>query len=178
MAAPIPTAGTPPYLGGAPTSINQIIWAPARIPTTFTASVQSGDRSQGQVVGTATMALPLIIDYTMGDFSLTIQFPPNSFLYLVSVDGLIPFTFNAPTIRLGRTVGGAEIMAVNNLISEVYVATIPVGSTRRNQNVLGSLPFPGDVGVLPPWQASLTVAGNAGTSTAGMGLVSILYGRQ
>ena len=172
MASPVPLAGIPPAFGSTPISINQIIWAPARFPTTFTASVQSGDRSQGQVVGTGMLALPVIIDYTMGNLSLTIQFPPNTFLYAVSITCLVPFTAaTAPTVQLGRTAGGAQILAATSL-SEVARSVV-------NALVMGSLPFPGDTGVLPAWQASLTVAGNAaGASTAGSNLVAIIYGRQ
>ena len=172
MATPAPTAGIPPSFGSTPTSINQIIWAPARVPTTFTASVHSGDYSQGQAIGTGMLALPVIIDYTMGNFSLTIQFPPNTFLYGVSITGLVAFTaVTAPTVQLGRTAGGAQILAATPLSAAARSVT--------DAPVIGSLPFPGDTAVLPAWQASLTVAGNgAGVSTAGSILVAIIYGRQ
>lgn len=169
-AIPVPLAGIPPSLGTVPTSINQIIWAPARIPTTFTSSVHSGDRAQGEAVGTGMIALPVIIDFSMGNFSLTIQFPRNTFLYGVSITGLIAFTAaTAPTVQLGRTAGGAQILAATPLSLVAHSVT--------NVPVIASLPFPGDAGVLPAWQASLTVAGNAGTSTAGSNLVVIIYGR-
>jgi hypothetical protein len=117
------------------------------------------------------LALPVIIDYSMGNFSLTIQFPANSFLYGVSIEGLIAFTAaTPPTVQLGRTAGGAQILAATPLSIVLRSVT--------NVPVIGSLPFPGDTGVLAPWQASLTVAGNAGTSTAGSNLVAIIYGRQ
>jgi hypothetical protein len=172
MTAPIPLAGIPPALNATPTSVNQLIWTPARVPNIFTSSFQSGDKSQGQVIGTGIIGLPLIVDYTMGNFSVTLQFPPNSFLYAVSITGLVAFTaVSAPTVQLGRTAGGAEILAATALSKVLRSVT--------NAPVIGSLPFPGDASVLPAWQASLTVAANgAGANTAGSNLVVILYGRQ
>ena len=169
---PIPLAGIPPALNATPAGVNQLIWPPARVPNIFTSSMQSGDKSQGQVIGTGLLALPLVIDYTMGNFSLNIQFPPNSFLYAVSITGLVAFTATtAPTVQLGRTAGGAEILAAAALPKTLRAVT--------NTPVLSSLPFPGDASVLPAWQASLTVAGNAaGANTAGSALVAIVYGRQ
>jgi hypothetical protein len=172
MSAPIPVgAGLPPYFGSTPTSINQIIWSPSRVPTTFTSSIQSGDRSQGQVVGTAMMALPFILDYSMGNFNLPIQFPPNSFLYMVSITNLIPFTGAVlPNVWMGRTATGDEIMVVTPLSNVPHAV--------QNVQVESALPVPGETGVLPPWQARFWVSSNVGTSTAGSALIAIIYGRQ
>jgi hypothetical protein len=168
-------AGIPPALKATPTSIKQMIWSPpARVPNIFTSSFQSGDQSQGQVIGTGIIALPIIIDYTMGNpANLPILFPPNSFLYAVSIQCLVPFTaVSVPTVTLGRTTGGAEILSAQTMSKVLHSVT--------NTPVLSSLPFPGDTGLgLVPWQALLTVAGNdAGLNTAGSNLMVILYGRQ
>lgn len=169
--APAPAAGQPtpfavpmpPPLGKTPTSIKQMM--PNSSSTTtrathFTGPVVCGPPPGSTAVGGAAICtLALQLDYSMGNFSLPVQFPPGALLlWAISIE-YAAFTA-APSISLGRTSGAADILAADALgLTADATQIVPV---------TGALPFPWEtVTGGAPGQAFLNVTGNTANTAGG-----------
>src|SRR5579864_7905958 len=114
-AAPIvtPFAGSlPPLLGKAPTSVAQMQRnLPGSKGAHFTGPVVSGPASGGQVSGAGACALMLSLDYTMGNFSIPVAFPPGSFIYSWLSVCFTPFATGPVAFTMGSTSGATDIFS-------------------------------------------------------------------
>lgn len=152
------------YLGKTPTSINQILLSGGAKATHFTGPVVSGN-SAHEVLGSALLAMAISVDYTMGNFSLPIQFPTDSLLlYFVTM----PYAAFAggtgdTQVQLG-TASGRNDIATANGFGALHTITI--------NPVQGTLPFSVDPN---PFQCWITV--NNEGNTAGKGVVLLTYAR-
>lgn len=161
----------PPTLGKTPTSINQLLPTNpyGTKATHFTGPVVSGPTPGNPlgVEGVAQLNFACQIDYTMGNFTLPIQFPTNSFLLSVTTVEYQVFSPNvtAPSISLGSTSGAADILAAT---------VIPAGTVTTP--IAGQLPLWTAVSPQVPFQAFLSVAGNTGNTAGGLFLL-ITYAR-
>lgn len=152
-------------LGGTPTSLAQIRLAPygSSRPSRTSGPLTSGP--MGGTVGSALLALPLWIDYSMGNFSLPVPFPPGSILLWVQMTTYAAWAGGTqnPTVALGTASGLHDIFGP---------AAFPAQHVMELAPMTGTLPFATDPN---PWQAWLTIAGFANTS--GAGFLSLIYGR-
>jgi hypothetical protein len=172
--APIvtPFAGSlPPLLGLTPTSVAQL---QRNIPgvkgSHFTGPVVSGPApGAGAVSGTGACALTLLLDYTMGNFSIPVAFPPGSFIYswlsvcfapFVPAAGPLPVAFT-----MGTTSGATDIFNNGSFGSALG---------ELDQNITGSLPLWNAVSPQVPFQAWLNVTNNTG-GPAGQGLIALFF---
>lgn len=156
-----------PILNQTPNAINQILLAPYANsrPSRTTGPLMSGPIGMGQVTGSALLALPLWVDYSMGSFSLPVQFPPGCILLWIQMTTYADWAGGAqsPAISIGSTVGTSDIFGPDEF---------PLQHVMILQPMIGTLPFATDPN---PWQAWLTVDGYANTS--GAGFLSLIYGR-
>jgi hypothetical protein len=157
----------PPF-GKTPTAINQIVAnAPGIITTQFTGPVVSGQINMGTVPGLALLALPILVDYSMGDFSLPIQFPPQSMLLWAATMVYNSFTGSSgptdTTFELGTAAGRNDILTADGMG--------PIHTTAIHP-IQGTLPFAIDPN---PFQAWLSVAQSG--NTAGSGLIVLIFAR-
>lgn len=166
-APPIPAelASNPPLLGYTPTSINQIILSAGQRATRFPGPLVCGRQSDPYVPGAALLSLPLLVDYTMGSFSLPMQFPRESVL-LWAVN-MVYASFAGGTqdtsFQLGTGSGRNDILAADGFGAIHTTGIVPV---------TGTLPFEIDPN---PFQAWLTVTGYG--NTAGSALLILLFMR-
>ena len=158
-----PKGGPPPLLGKVPTSAKQLTFQPTVMPTRFTGPVLSGGKDE-VVVGSAMLQLPLWIDWTMGNFSLPIQFQRGSMLLWIVQMAYAPFNGSQSTsVALGTNQNGAQIAAADGF--DVY-------HNIKIRQCTGTLPFAIDPN---PFQCWITV--NNYGATAGSGVVLIGYAR-
>ena len=159
----------PPLLGKAPTTIQQLLAPLGAKATRFSGPVVSGGvPGSATVAGSALCALILRVDYTMGNFTLPILFPADSILLWCTQQAYTAFTGGTldTTFALGRTSGGAEILAATNM-GALHAAAI--------EPVISSLPLSSDAPTFTPFQAYLTVAQSG--NTAGQGVIVIIFAR-
>lgn len=165
----------PPFLGKTPTSVAQL---QRNIPGTkgshFAGPVVSGPApgapyplTAGQnphVAGAAPCALSLLIDSSMGNFSIPIAFPPGSFVYSWLSVCFTPFATGPLVFTMGTTSGASDIFGGGSFGSALGEV---------DQNVTGSLPLWNATSPQVPFQGWLNVtANNAGT---GQGLIVLFY---
>jgi hypothetical protein len=161
--------GAPPLLGKTPTTVQQLLANFGGKATHFTGPVVSGGTpGAATVAGSALCALMLRVDYTMGNFTLPILFPADSILLWCTQQAYTAFTGGTldTTFALGRTSGGAEILAATNM-GALHAAAI--------EPVISSLPLSSDAPTFTPFQAYLTVAQSG--NTAGQGVIVIIFAR-
>lgn len=157
--APVQTAAVPmpPPLGKVPTSIKQLVPSNGLKATHFLGPVVSGPPPGSAGMGGAALdVLALQLDYSMGNFSLPIQFPPGAVLLWFAASQYQAFTAE-PDVALGRTAGAGDIMAAT-----------PLPAAPDNQIyqpiLAGALPFPWETN---PGQAFLNVTLNTGNTAGG-----------
>lgn len=164
-----PDPGTAPtHLGRAPQSINDLMYPGTQQGPLFQGPIASGPAPGVHgAVGAARLTLCLLIDSTMGNFQLPIQFPGGSFITGVNAVMLEPGLMTA-LITLGTQVGQGDI------------CTIPlpaVGATLDPPPpVLVQLPMWSATSPRAPFAAWLNVSGNP-VSPAGMAILLIDYVR-
>jgi len=156
-----------PPLGHTPTRIQEILVNAGAKATHFSGPIVSGfptaNHMSQQAAGTAILACALRIDYSMGSFSLPIQFPHDAILLWAVSVGLTAFSGGAaPTLALGSAASGADILAATT-VGAAGTAITPV---------TGILP---PASATHPFQAYLTLT-NAG-STAGSAIILLLFAR-
>lgn len=160
--------GAPPVLGKAPTTAKQIVLAPLDVVTRFSAPILSGEKG-GVVIGSAVLQLPLMVDSTMGDFTLPIQFQPGSIvLWMVKMtyrafNGTDTGSPRQTAVSLGSSPGGGEIIPQNGF---------DVLHTLTTQTAAQTLPFAIDPN---PFMGYITVKQFG--ATQGQGVVLIGYAR-
>lgn len=165
----------PPFLGKTPTSVAQL---QRNLPGTkgshFGGPVVSGPTpgspypltagQNPQVAGAAALALALLIDSSMGNFSIPIAFPPGSFVYSWLSVCFTPFATGPLVFTMGTTSGASDIFAAGSFGS---------AGGEVDQNITGSLPLWNAVSPQVPFQGWLNVtANNAGT---GQGLIVLFF---
>lgn len=157
----------PPPFGKTPTDISQIIYAAGAQATRTAAPIVSAPIGMGQVPGLALLALPIYIDYSMGNFSLPMQFPPQCMLLWAATLVYASFTGSAgptdTTFQLGTASGRNDILAADGMGPIHTTAIHPVE---------GTLPFAADPN---PGQCWLTV--NNQGNTSGSGVITLIYFR-
>jgi hypothetical protein len=160
------TGSTRSILGHIPKSLAELLLAPyaSNRPSRTTGPLMSGPVG-GQVVGSALLALPLWIDYSMGNFSLPVQFPPGSVLLWIQMTTYAAWG--------GGTQNPAVSIGTANGTSDIYgPIAFPAQHVMTLQPMTGTLPFATDAN---PWKAWLTINGYSNTS--GAGFLSLLYAR-
>lgn len=165
-----PLAGTlPPLLGKAPTSVAQLQRnLPGAKGAHFNGPVVSGPApGASQVAGAAPCALALLVDYTMGNFSIPIAFPAGSFVYSWLSVCFTAFATGPVVFTMGSTSGASDIFAAGSFGS---------AGGEVDQNITGSLPLWNAVAPAVPFQGWLNVTGNTG-GPAGQGLIVLFYVR-
>ena len=169
-AAPQAAAFPPPALGKTPTSIGQLAPKPpiGAKATHFSAPISSGPTpGSAAVAGAAVLTLTLTLDYSMGNFSLPIQFPVDSLLlWAALVESATAFTA-PPSVSVGMTNGAADIVAATPLAGAGKTAWVAA---------TGQLPLEGAVSPQVPFQGWINVTAN-GANTAGFGYVVLGYAR-
>jgi hypothetical protein len=178
-AAPVVTpfvGSLPPLLGKAPTSVAQM---QRNIPGTkgshFTGPVVSGPSpgapypftagQNPQVSGTGACALALLLDYTMGNFSIPIAFPQGSFIYSWLSVCFAPFATGPVAFTMGTTSGATDIVSGGSFGAALG---------ELDQNITGSLPLWNATSPQVPFQGWLNVTGNTG-GPAGQGLIVLFF---
>lgn len=117
--------------------------------------------------GTPILTTTLSVDYSMGNFTVTTQFPPDSLIISFAGVTAVPFTAS-PTFQLGRLSGASDIISGG---------TFPApGGPITFQPATGQLPLWDATGLQRPFQAFLTVNGNTG-GAAGLGFILIQFVR-
>jgi hypothetical protein len=155
--------GPPPLLGKAPTAARQLTFKPSVPVTRFTGPVLSGSKDE-VAVGSAMLQLPLWVDWTMGSFSLPIQFQPGTMLIWVVQMAYSPWNGSqSASIALGTNQNGNQIIVPDGF-EDIHLVKI--------RQVTGTLPFAIDPN---PFQAWITL--NSYGATAGSGVVLIGYAR-
>ena len=153
-----------PILGSTPTSIQQILLAPfgSNRPSRVTGPMMSGPKG-GLAVGSALLALPLWVDYSMGSFNLPIQFPPGSILLWIQMTTYAAWGGGAQNtaVSLGTASGRTDIFGPDGFPAQHVMELLPM---------TGTLPFATDPN---PWQCWVGVNGYSNTS--GAGFLSLLY---
>jgi len=161
-----PAGIVPPLLGKTPTSLNQIL--PSLLGAKGTHHVgpviSGGTPGSGVAQGSALCALPLQIDYTMGAFSLPIQFPPDcQLLWAIS----LVYTAFAGTgdlsYQLGIAPNGATVLAAQ-VMGAIHTSAL--------HPVTGTIPYGNDPN---PGLIYFTAVPNG--NTAGLGIVTLIYSR-
>lgn len=162
--APVALASFPP-LGYTPTNVKQIFASVGPQATHFSAPVVSGPVPGSQAVpGAALLSLTLRLDYSMGNFTIPIQFPPNVILLWTAIAVQTAFTGGTQETAfvLGTTSGGSDIL--------------PVQAIAGAAGSMEIVPISGLLAPPPaanPFTAFLAVS-NYG-NTAGSALVTIMY---
>jgi hypothetical protein len=157
----------PPLFGKTPTSISQILASTLGSKGThFTGPVVSGGTpGSGVAQGSALLALAIQVDYTMGAFSLPLQFPADALILWATT--LVYTAFAGGTgdtsFTLGKTTGAADVLAAHNMGALHAVSIVPA---------IGTLPLPSDAN---PGQLWINVTPNG--NTAGQGIIVLLYMR-
>ena len=164
------TLGWPPApLGKTPTGINQLFPTYGPKATHFTGPVVSGPPA-GSTIGVAggdVCALVLALDYTMGNFSLPIQFPPDAILLYAALNEPVAFNTAQPSVSLGS----------QTALVDVLPATVfPGGGKNVQASAAGVIPPPGSVAPVVSGQVWLNVTLNTG-NTSGLGLIVLGYAR-
>lgn len=117
--------------------------------------------------GSANLTAGFWVDYSQGDFTIPIQFPPDSLIGAIGAATAVAFA-SAPTFQIGRTSGGSEIGG----------GSMPApGGPLTFIDATGQLPLWGAQDATPPlvpFQAFLTVAGNTG-GAAGLGVILVQF---
>ena len=168
--APIvtPFAGSlPPFLGQAPTSVAQLQRnIPGAKGSHFTGPVVSGPApGKPEVSGVGACALTLLVDYTMGNFSIPVAFPAGSFIYSWLSVCFAPFAVGPVAFTMGSTSGATDIFS-NGSFGAAH--------GELDQNITGSLPLWDAVLPAVPFQGWLNVTGNTG-GPAGQGLIVLFF---
>lgn len=117
--------------------------------------------------GTPLLTTTLSVDYSMQNFTVTVQFPPDSLIISFAAVTAVPFTAS-PTFQLGSLSGGSDILTGGTFAAP--------GSPINFQPATGQLPLWNAIGLQVPFQAFLTVNGNTG-GTAGLGFILIQFVR-
>jgi hypothetical protein len=171
----------PPGLGKVPASVSGL-QPPLPIgskATYFSGPLMSGSIPQkatagypnasfAPVGGAALLTMALAVDYSMGNFTVPVQFPPDSVITGVAEVIAVPFTGTPPKFQLGTTSGAADIVAATAFPATAGPTTFAAAA--------GQLPLWGSTTPKVPFQASFTVTLNTG-STAGLALVLIQFAR-
>lgn len=166
----MPFAGSlPPFLGKTPTSVTQL---QRNLPGTkgahFNGPVVSGPGpGKSEVAGVGTCALTLLLDYTMGNFSIPIVFPSGSFIYSWLSVCFAPFATGPVAFTMGSTTGATDIFSNGSF---------GAANGELDQNITGSLPLWNVVSPQVPFQGWLNVTGNTG-GPGGQGLIVLFYVR-
>lgn len=171
-ASPIitPFAGSlPPLLGKAPTSFAQMqSKLPGTKATHFMGPVVSGPATgKNEASGTGAQALTLLLDYTMGNFSIPIQFPIGSFVYSWLSVTFVAFATGPVAFTMGSTSGATDILTAGSF---------GAAHGELDQNITGSLPLWDAVSPAVPFQGWLNVSGNTG-GPGGQGLIVLFFFR-
>jgi hypothetical protein len=159
----------PPLLGRPATSIRQIVLAPQNPASRFTGPVLSGEKD-GVVVGSAILQIPMLVDATMGSFTLPMQFEAVSLILWMVTMTYAPFNGNdsgtprQPSVSFGSSPGGGEIFPQDGLEGTLHVLSY--------REAVGTLPYAVDPN---PFLGYLTV--NQYGATQGQGLIMIGYAR-
>jgi hypothetical protein len=161
----VPTGlvAVPPF-GKTPTNISQIIYSAGAQASRTTAPFVSGPIGTGQVPGLALLCLPIYLDYSMGNFNLSMQFPPQCMLLWAAT--LVYNAFNGgvdTTFQLGTGSGRNDILVATSMGAIHTTAIHPV---------TGTLPYPID-----PNPGQLWLGVNNSSATAGTGLINLIYMR-
>jgi hypothetical protein len=171
-AAPVitPFAGSlPPLFGKTPTSVAQLQRnIPGAKAAHFTGPVVSGPPPAGganQVSGVGACALTLLLDYTMGNFSIPIAFPSGSFVYSWLSVCFAPFATGPVAFTMGTTSGATDIVSGGSFGAALG---------ELDQNITGSLPLWNATSPQVPFQGWLNVTCNTG-GPAGQGLIVLFY---
>ncbi len=120
-----------------------------------------------QVSGVAPCALTLLLDYSMGNFSIPIAFPPASFIYSWLSVTFAAFAVGPVAFTMGSTSGATDIFSNGSF---------GAANGELDQNITGSLPLWTAVSPAVPFQGWLNVTGNTG-GPAGQGLIVLFYVR-
>ena len=158
----------PPLLGKAPTSVAQMQRnLPGTKASHFSGPVASGPPSGKEVSGAAACALTLLLDYTMGNFSIPVVFPTSSFVYSWLSVCFTPFATGPVAFTMGSISGATDIFSNGSF---------GAANGELDQNITGSLPLWNAVSPQVPFQGWLNVTGNTG-GPAGQGLIVLFYVR-
>jgi hypothetical protein len=157
----------PPVLGAVPTGINQIlVTSLGEKASHFKGPVASGGvPGSNLAVGAALLSLAVQVDYSMGNFSLALQFPPDCVLLWTTTLVYTAFAGGTgdTTVALGTTANGVDVLAATAMGAIHTTAIHPV---------TGTLPYGADANPGKLW-ITVTQLG----STAGLGLVNLIYAR-
>lgn len=156
----------PPPLGKPPSNISSLfVNMPGTKGTHFTGPVVSGPtpgRLDG-IRGAAQLNAAFRVDYSMGNFSLPVQFPLGSFVFSGYAITYQTFTA-APSVSLGTQTGLANVLGA---------LALPAQGASVTGQVLAPLPIWEVNPPLFPFRGWLNVTGNTGT--AGGGIVIVTY---
>src|SRR5215471_9555467 len=156
--------GNPPLLGHKPVTVREMTVGFLQPVTRFTAPMLSGSKG-ADVIGTSILQLPLYVDWTMGDFTMPIQFEAASLvlwmakLAYADFNGVDVSTPRKTSVSLGSSSGGGEIIAQDGF---------DVPHLMHYQTATGTLPYAVDPN---PYKGYLTVTQYG--ATAGQGIVLI-----
>jgi hypothetical protein len=162
----MPQAANPPLLGKTPTQIKQILLNAGSPAAHISGPIISGRPGAVAIPGLALLSVPILVDYTMGNFSLPIQFPEESILLWAASMVYNSFTGGVSgdtTFQLGTANGRNDILAADGMG--------PIHTTAIHP-VTGTLPFAVDPN---PFQCWITV--NNEGNTAGSGVVILIFMR-
>ena len=152
-----------PVFGSVPTNTNQILASFGAKGTHFTGPLLTGGPPGRAISGSALSTVFLRVDYSMGNFSLPIQFPTDALLLWMVTFVYTAFAGGAgdTTVALGTAASGTQILAAKNM-GALRATTI--------SPVTGMLPYSTDTNL---FQAFITVTN--GTNTSGSGVVALVY---
>ena len=157
----MPSIGAAPKpLKATPTSINQIASPDGAKATHFQGPLVSGPTPGVQgAIGSAKLVLTVQLDWSMGNFSIPIQFPGGSFLQ----------GFNAACYETGLPAGIAVSLGSQQNGSDIAVWSLPAkGSIEAVAPPLKQMPVWSDSCPFCPFQCWLTVTGNTGSTVGGV----------
>lgn len=121
----------------------------------------------GPIGGTPILSTSLTVDFSMGNFTVPVQFPSDSLAISFAGVTAVPFT-TSPTFQLGGLPGGSDILTGGTFAAP--------GSPITFQPVTAQLPLWDAAGLQKPFQGFLTINSNTG-GTAGLGFILIQFVR-
>lgn len=118
------------------------------------------------VAGTAVLTTTLTVDFSMGDFTIPVQFPEGSVLSMYGTTTLIGFDAAGPVAWSLKNAAGASLLNGSFLSAPNHAGPFAAGNM---------LPLWDAAPPEIPFQAQLNVNGNTPAGTQGLGLIMIQY---
>lgn len=165
-----PAKSAPPKsLGSTPVGVSQIMFPDGVQATHFVGPLVSGPTPGVQgAAGSAKLVLTLQIDWSMGNFSIPVQFPFGSFLESITAVTYETGLNAATTVQLGTQQSASDIVTIDELPAK--------GAVLEPELPGAQLPVWSDQCPFCPFQMWLTVSGNTG-ATAGGAILLVNYVR-